>query len=266
MANYEIMIIVSGNLDEKAAKSTANEIAASIKETKPSVEEYGVKKLAYKIKNDTHGYYFQYNFETEKPALINEFRRLCSINKNILRHMIINLNKDYGYRALVNEKKIKQNQIRAEIYAKRKSDYEKMKNSREAEFANKKEIKPESKIIEEKSKDVKKESVAKKEVKKAPVKEDKKEKPKMVNGISIDQKHIVVTTAEFDEYNYQKRLKDWRKKAGYNEKPHTCFKCKEGDCHTSILLENKKHICYTCWIKKPDTASEKKTKSVNKKK
>ena len=88
-------------------------------------------------------------------------------------------------------------------------------------------------------------------------KEVKKEKPKMVNGISTDQKHIVVTTAEFDEYNYQKRLKDWRKKAGYNEKPHTCYKCKEGDCHTSILLENKKHICYTCWIKKPDITSSK---------
>lgn len=272
MVNYEIMIIVSGSLDEKTAKLIANEIVSSIKEAKPKVEEYGIKKLAYKIKNDTHGYYFQYNFETEKTELINEFRRLCTINKNILRHMIINLNKDYGYRALVNEKKIKQNKIRAEIYARRKSEYEKMKNSREAEFANKKDIKMESKMLEEKINDdnkkdsiVKREPTVKKEIKKTVDKEEKKVKHKIVNGISTDQKHTIVSAAEFDDYNYQRRLKDWRKKAGYNEKPHQCFKCKEDDCYTSILLDNKKHICYTCWIKKTTTVSNNKTKTPSKK-
>lgn len=85
-----------------------------------------------------------------------------------------------------------------------------------------------------------------------PKKEQKSSKPKMVNGISVDQKHTVIKSHEADEYDYEKRLKDWRKKAGYNEKPHKCSKCSE-ECFTSILLDNGKHICYHCWIKKPET-------------
>lgn len=79
-------------------------------------------------------------------------------------------------------------------------------------------------------------------------------KPKMVNGISVEQKHTVVTEKEVSNYDYEQRLKDWRKKAGYNEKPHKCVKCKDDNCHTSILLESGRHICYTCWIKKPENS------------
>ncbi len=74
-------------------------------------------------------------------------------------------------------------------------------------------------------------------------------KPKMVNGISVDQKHTVVKSADVSKYNYEQRLKDWRRKAGYNEKPHKCSKCKD-ECFTSILLDSGNHICYRCWIKK----------------
>ena len=137
MAKYEIMLIVSGSLDEKKAKTVANDIASSIKSTKPSVEEYGLKEMAYKIKKDTHGYYFQYNFETDEPKLINEFRRLSGINKNVLRLLIINLEKDYGYRATINTKKIERNKKRLEIYTKRKTEYEKMKEARQAEYLKK---------------------------------------------------------------------------------------------------------------------------------
>lgn len=130
MAKYEIMLIVSGSLEEKKAKDVANEISSSIKSCKPKVEEYGLKELAYKIGKDTHGYYFQYNFECEDPNAINEFGRLARINKNALRHLIINLEKDYGYRATINPKKIKSNQIKAEIHARRKAEYEKNKEAR----------------------------------------------------------------------------------------------------------------------------------------
>jgi small subunit ribosomal protein S6 len=51
-----------------------------------------------------------YNFESEVPANIAEFRRLALINKNVLRHLIINLEKDYGYRAINNSKKVKKSQ------------------------------------------------------------------------------------------------------------------------------------------------------------
>lgn len=75
-------------------------------------------------------------------------------------------------------------------------------------------------------------------------------KPKKVNGISTSQKHTVMSVSEVEKYNYKVRLSTWRKNAGYNEKPHTCSKCKE-QCYTSILLDNGSHICYFCWIRKP---------------
>lgn len=133
MANYEIMLVVSGSLDEKEAKKVANEVATPIKDCKPKIHEYGSKQLAYKIKKDLTGYYFQYNFECESPANINEFRRLSTINKSVLRTLIINLEKDYGYKATINPKKIERNKKTAEIHAKIKAEIEKAKAAREAE-------------------------------------------------------------------------------------------------------------------------------------
>lgn len=133
MAKYEIMLVVSGSIEEKEASKIAAEVTGSIKEFKPNVTEYGSKQLAYKIKNDNTGYYFQYNFECESPAAINEVRRLCNINKNILRSLIINLEKDYGYRASVNPKKVERNKKTAEIHAQKKAEIEKLKAQKEAE-------------------------------------------------------------------------------------------------------------------------------------
>ncbi|MGL4950346.1 MAG: 30S ribosomal protein S6 [Mycoplasma sp.] len=132
MAKYEILLVVSGSLEENKANDIANEVSATIAVNKPEIVKYGTKQLAYKIKNDNTGYYFQYNFESESPAEINEFRRLCLINKNILRHLIINLEKDYAYKASVNPKKIEANKKTAEINAKRKAEFEKMKAQRDA--------------------------------------------------------------------------------------------------------------------------------------
>ncbi len=92
------------------------------------------------------------------------------------------------------------------------------------------------------------------EVKKeTPKKEEKKPatKPKMINGIEVGKKHVEVKTSELSTYNYEKRRIQWRKNAGYNEKPISCSICKEPK-HTSILTDTKKHICYTCFIKKSE--------------
>lgn len=135
MAKYEIMLVVSGTLEEKEAEKVADTIVSSLKKVDVKTTKYGNKKLAYVIKKDTHGYYFQYNFETDQVPLINEFRRLCLINKNVLRHLIINLEKDYGYRASKNPKKLADAEKKAKIYAERKAQHEKMKEARMAEMS-----------------------------------------------------------------------------------------------------------------------------------
>lgn len=56
------------------------------------VNEWGIRELAYEIKNQQKGYYVVTNLESESAVCINEFNRLAKINANVLRHMIIKLN------------------------------------------------------------------------------------------------------------------------------------------------------------------------------
>jgi small subunit ribosomal protein S6 len=97
MAKYEIMLVVDGTLDAATAQSSIKELINLINKTTDYKEtDLGLKTLAYKINKLDKGYYFQYNFETETPSIIAEFRRLALINKSVLRHLIINQQKDYG--------------------------------------------------------------------------------------------------------------------------------------------------------------------------
>lgn len=118
MAKYEIMLVVRGDIDEEQANKVYSELSKELAVDNIQLTKHGLKELAYPIQKNNRGYYFQLNFDSSNTNGINEFRRLARINKNVLRHLIINLEKDYGYKATINEKKIKSNQKRAEIYAK----------------------------------------------------------------------------------------------------------------------------------------------------
>lgn len=135
MAKYEIMLIVSGSLEEKQAAQVAGDILKTLKDVKIETTTYGNKKLAYIINKETHGHYFQYNFETDSVPFINEYRRLCLLNKSVLRHLIINLEKDYGYKALNNTKKVNTAAKTAKIYTDKKAAYEKYKEAKMAEMS-----------------------------------------------------------------------------------------------------------------------------------
>ncbi|MDE6473271.1 MAG: 30S ribosomal protein S6, partial [Ureaplasma sp.] len=102
MAKYEAMLVFRGDLDEKTAKSSLDELVKIIDSKNMNVESLGLKDLAYEIKYLKKGWYFLLNFETENQEAMNEFRRLSRINKNLLRQLVINLEKDYGYKASVN--------------------------------------------------------------------------------------------------------------------------------------------------------------------
>ena len=69
-------------------------------------------------------------------------------------------------------------------------------------------------------------------------------------NIDVNQKHTIVSLDEYNDYNYKKRLRQWRQKAGYNEEPQICFVCGDDNNYATIKLENGNHICYHCWIKK----------------
>jgi small subunit ribosomal protein S6 len=120
MAKYEIILVVDGTLEENNAKVSIQELESLIN-TSPNfkITELGLKTMAFAINKKNKGWYLQYNFENTDPNIIKEFRRLALINKNVLRHLIINLEKEYGYRSTQNQKKINRSKIQLEKYNER---------------------------------------------------------------------------------------------------------------------------------------------------
>lgn len=120
MSNYEILLVVRGDLGKKEAKDTLKDLVKIVNKNKDFKEtELGLKDLAYKIEGFDKGWYLQLNFSTKIPSEIAEFNRLAKLNKDVIRFLVINLNKDYGARALANPKKVKKAQRQANIYKKK---------------------------------------------------------------------------------------------------------------------------------------------------
>lgn len=96
MNKYEIMFIVKPNLEENEIKKTVKALEKTLTDTKTKItlsKELGQKEFAYEIKKFKSGYYYLYNVETSSETAIKEFDRIASLNENVLRHLIINLDK-----------------------------------------------------------------------------------------------------------------------------------------------------------------------------
>ena len=120
MSNYEILLVIRGDLGKKEAKDTLKDLVKIVNKNKDFKEtELGLKDLAYKIEGFDKGWYIQLNFSTKIPSEIAEFNRLAKLNKDVIRFLVINLDKDYGARALANPKKVKKAQRQANIYKKK---------------------------------------------------------------------------------------------------------------------------------------------------
>jgi small subunit ribosomal protein S6 len=65
------------------------------------------------------------------PSIIAEFRRLALINKSVLRHLIINLEKDYGYRAINNPKKVKVSEVKFKKFQERQERFKQERLAKE---------------------------------------------------------------------------------------------------------------------------------------
>ena len=90
------MFIVKPTLSEEEVKkvfanfsNTLTSNGAKINEAK----ELGQKELAYEIKKFKSGYYFLLEIETENDQAIKEFDRLARISSDVIRHLIIKVEK-----------------------------------------------------------------------------------------------------------------------------------------------------------------------------
>lgn len=92
---YEILFIVRPDLEEKAIKDVFKKFEAVLVDNGAKVlssKDMGQKELAYEIKKHKSGYYFLINVESDVKA-INEFDRLALISEEIVRHLIVKLDK-----------------------------------------------------------------------------------------------------------------------------------------------------------------------------
>ena len=89
MQLYETIYIVKQDLDSKALKDLEDKYDNLLKLNKATIEykeNWGLRNLAYKIKNYKKGYYYMLVFNGEKES-VNELERNFRIDENIIRYL-----------------------------------------------------------------------------------------------------------------------------------------------------------------------------------
>ena len=88
-AKYEAMVVFSIKNGEDNVKALVEKFKSLIESngTLEEANEWGKRKLAYEINDETEGYYVLYTFES-KPDFPAELERVMIITDGVLRSMI----------------------------------------------------------------------------------------------------------------------------------------------------------------------------------
>jgi len=92
MRDYELVIIVTPEIEETATAEVVDKVKSWITEAGGSIEsseEWGRQKLAYLIRNQKEGQYFLFNLKLE-PTAVATLERNFRLQESILRFLIIN--------------------------------------------------------------------------------------------------------------------------------------------------------------------------------
>ena len=89
-AAYETVIVINTKIGEEAIKALVEKFKAMIEEngTLETINEWGKRKLAYAIEDETEGYYVLFDY-TSKPEVPAELDRVLKITDGVLRSLII---------------------------------------------------------------------------------------------------------------------------------------------------------------------------------
>lgn len=91
MKKYETIVVFRPNLNEEEIKVQIDNITNIIKDGGhfESIEEWGMRNLAYKIDNQfTEGYYILINFEADTKVL-DDLEHYYKVNDTIIRTIIV---------------------------------------------------------------------------------------------------------------------------------------------------------------------------------
>ena len=88
--SYETILVLNTKLDEEAEKALVTKFTDMISAsgTVESVEEWGKRRLAYEIDDETEGNYVLITF-TADHDFIAELNRVYSITDGLLRTMVV---------------------------------------------------------------------------------------------------------------------------------------------------------------------------------
>ncbi len=89
-ASYETIMVLNTKLDEESTAALKDKFLDLIAAngTVESVDEWGKRRLAYEINDETDGYYVLVNFSSD-PGFIKELDRVYNITENVLRTIIV---------------------------------------------------------------------------------------------------------------------------------------------------------------------------------
>ncbi|CAB4655458.1 unannotated protein [freshwater metagenome] len=101
MRAYELMVIISGKLEESNAHSWVKTIAAGITNVGGQVhgnpDWWGKRRLAYQIQKQDDGYYAVFNLLAPAGAM-DEVERNFRLSDDVLRHKLLRLPDDEAAR------------------------------------------------------------------------------------------------------------------------------------------------------------------------
>ncbi len=90
MVKYESIVVFKSSMEEEKRNTLLEKFKSIIESdgTVESVDDWGVKRLAYEINKGKEGYYYLVNFEAN-PQLINELERNYRISEDVIRYNVI---------------------------------------------------------------------------------------------------------------------------------------------------------------------------------
>ena len=83
-------------MKQRNSGSNNNIVLSKSKDNKYNItlsKELGQKEFAYEIKKCKSGFYFLYNIDSSDDKAVKEFNRVASIDENVLRHLVLNIEK-----------------------------------------------------------------------------------------------------------------------------------------------------------------------------
>jgi small subunit ribosomal protein S6 len=90
------MFIVRPDMEEDSRKALIKSYDKLLTDNGANIEsfkEMGQRELAYEIKKHKSGFYYLYEISSNDDKAQKEFNRVANLSEDVIRHIVINLNK-----------------------------------------------------------------------------------------------------------------------------------------------------------------------------